>query len=162
MEHGDETWIYHRQIGRKSSNATWGDENEPPRTIVRQNRSEPRILFCLFFKSSGPVLIHKVDKGKTIDHNYYIENCLKSMNNKTWKQETSSHTQCIELLHDILCFVIDKSGAMKCCQGERRFRNTVGLASDVYFRASSGTLITFDQNIIRNWAITDSDQKCLL
>jgi hypothetical protein len=32
---GDETWIYHRQIGRKSSNATWVSENEPPRIIVR-------------------------------------------------------------------------------------------------------------------------------
>ncbi|CAF1278719.1 unnamed protein product [Rotaria sp. Silwood1] len=30
---GDETWIYHRQIGRKSSNSTWVGENEPPRTI---------------------------------------------------------------------------------------------------------------------------------
>ena len=39
---GDETWIYHRQIGRKSSNATWVGENDPPRTIVRRNRFEPK------------------------------------------------------------------------------------------------------------------------
>ncbi|CAF0914309.1 unnamed protein product [Didymodactylos carnosus] len=57
---GDETWIYHRQIGRTSSNTTWITENEPSRTIVRRNRSEPKTLFCLFFKSNGPVLIHKV------------------------------------------------------------------------------------------------------
>ncbi|CAF1497357.1 unnamed protein product [Didymodactylos carnosus] len=97
---GDETWIYHRQIGRKSSNATWISENEPPRAIVRRNRSELKILFSLFFKSNGPVLIHKVDKGKTIDHNYYIENCLKPVINEIRKQEKSSRTKCIKSLHD--------------------------------------------------------------
>lgn len=60
---GDETWIYHRQIGRKSSNSIWVYENEPSRTIVRRNRYEPKTLFCLFFKSTGPVLIHKVDRA---------------------------------------------------------------------------------------------------
>ncbi|CAF1452195.1 unnamed protein product, partial [Rotaria sordida] len=83
---GDETLIYHRQIGRKSNNATWISENEPPRTIVRRN--------------SDPVLIHKVDKGKTVDHNYYIENCLKPIINEIRKQEKSARTQCIKLLHD--------------------------------------------------------------
>ncbi|CAF4054964.1 unnamed protein product, partial [Rotaria sp. Silwood1] len=73
---GDKTWIYHKPIGQKSSNSIWVGENEPPRTVVRRNRSKPRTLFCLFFKFTGPVLIHNVDKGKTIDHNYYIENCL--------------------------------------------------------------------------------------
>ena len=36
-------------------------------------------LFSIFFKSNGSVLIHVVDEGKTIDHNYYIENYLKSV-----------------------------------------------------------------------------------
>ncbi|CAF1351121.1 unnamed protein product, partial [Didymodactylos carnosus] len=85
----------------KSSNATWISENEPPRTIVRRNRSEPKTLFCLFFKSNGPVLIHKIDKGKTVDHNYYTENCLKPVINEIRKQEKSSRTKCIKLLHDI-------------------------------------------------------------
>lgn len=60
----------------------WISENGPPRTIVRRNRSEPKTLFCLFFKSDDPILVHKVDKGKTIDHKYYIENCLKPVINK--------------------------------------------------------------------------------
>ncbi|CAF1413611.1 unnamed protein product, partial [Rotaria sp. Silwood1] len=96
---GDETWIYYRQIDRKSSNSTWVGEDEPPRTIVRRNISEPRRLFCLFFKSTGPVRIHKVDKGKTIDHNYYIENCLIPIINEIRKKEKSSRTN-YKLLHD--------------------------------------------------------------
>ncbi|CAF3142115.1 unnamed protein product [Rotaria sp. Silwood2] len=96
---GDETWIYHRQIDRKSSNSTWVGENEPPRTIVRRNRYEPRTLFCLFFKSTGPLLIHKVDKGKTIDHDYYIDNCLIPVINEIRKKEKSSRTT-LKILHD--------------------------------------------------------------
>ncbi|CAF1115050.1 unnamed protein product [Rotaria sp. Silwood1] len=96
---GDETWIYHRQIGRKSSNATWVGENELPRTIVRRNRFEPRTLFCFFFKSTGSLLIHKVDKGKTIDHDYYIDNCLIPVINEIRKKEKSSRTT-YKMLHD--------------------------------------------------------------
>lgn len=92
-------WICHRQIDRKSSNSTWVGENEPPRTMVRRNKYEPKTLFCLFFKFTGSVLIHKVDKGKTINHNYYIENCLIPVINEIRKKEKSSLTKC-KLLHD--------------------------------------------------------------
>ncbi|CAF3379437.1 unnamed protein product, partial [Rotaria sp. Silwood2] len=85
---------------RKSSNATWISGNELPRTVIRRNKSEPKSLFCLFFKSNGPILIHKVDKGKAIDHNYYIENCLKPVINEIRKQEKLSGTKGIKLLHD--------------------------------------------------------------
>jgi hypothetical protein len=51
---GDETWICHRQIDRKSSNATWVGENDAPRTIVRRNRSEPKTLFCFILQNNGP------------------------------------------------------------------------------------------------------------
>ena len=44
-----------------------------------------KISFLVLFKSDGPVLIHCVDEGKTIDHNYYIENCLKSVDKEIWK-----------------------------------------------------------------------------
>ncbi|CAF3844937.1 unnamed protein product [Rotaria sp. Silwood1] len=96
---GNETWIYHGQIDRKSSNSTWVGENESPRTVVHQHRSEPRTRFCLFFKSPDPVIIHKVDEGKTIDHNYYIENCLISVINEIRKKGKSLRTK-YKLLHD--------------------------------------------------------------
>ncbi len=82
---GDETWIYQRQIGHKSTNKSWVGEGESPTTMVRRSTFEPKNLFCIFFKSNGSVLIHRVDKGKTIDHNYYIENCLKPVVKEIWK-----------------------------------------------------------------------------
>jgi histone-lysine N-methyltransferase SETMAR len=97
---GDETWIYHRQIHHKSKNASWVGEGESPTTVVRRSKFEPKNLFSIFFKSNGPVLIHCVDEGKTIDHNYYIENCLKPVVKEIWKQRRSAGTKGIKLLHD--------------------------------------------------------------
>jgi hypothetical protein len=97
---GYEAWIYHRQIGHKSSNASWVSEGESPTTIVRRSKFEPKNLFCIFFKSNGPVLLHAVDKGKTIDHNYYIENCLKPVVKEIWKQTETSPSKCTKLLKD--------------------------------------------------------------
>jgi len=97
---GDETWIYHRQIHRKSTNASWVGEGESPTTIVRRGKFEAKNLFSIFLKSNGPVLIHAVDDGKTIDHNYYIENCLKPVVKEIWKQRKSNGTKGIKLLQD--------------------------------------------------------------
>ncbi|CAF4330992.1 unnamed protein product, partial [Rotaria sp. Silwood2] len=48
----------------------------------------------------SPVLIHCVDKGKTIDHNYYTENCLKPVVKEIREQRKSNGTKGIKLLHD--------------------------------------------------------------
>ncbi len=56
--------------------------------------------FVYSLTSSGSVLMHKLDKEKNFDHNYYIENCLKPFINEIRKQEKSARTQCIKLLHD--------------------------------------------------------------
>ncbi|CAF2977648.1 unnamed protein product [Rotaria sp. Silwood2] len=88
------------QIHRKSTNASWVGEDESPTTIVRRGKFEPKKLFSIFFKSNGPVLIHDVNEGKTIDHNYYIENCLKPVVKEIWKQRKSAGTKGIKLLQD--------------------------------------------------------------
>ena len=74
---GDETRIYHQQIGHKSTNAGWVTEGESPIIVVRRGRFGLKTLFSIFFKSNGPVLTHAIDKYHTVNHNYYIENCLK-------------------------------------------------------------------------------------
>ena len=37
---GDESWFFHRQIGRKQTNASWVNEGESPKTVVRRDRFE--------------------------------------------------------------------------------------------------------------------------
>ena len=38
----------------------------------------------------GLVLMHNIDKGRTIDYNYYIENCLRSFVSIIWKQQVQN------------------------------------------------------------------------
>ena len=84
---GDETKIYHRTIRHKSENASWLGQDESPTTVVRRSKFEGKNLFIIFFKSNGLVLIHCVDEGKAINHNYDRENCLKPVVKETWNQE---------------------------------------------------------------------------
>ena len=44
--------------------------------------------------------MHYVDEGMMMDHNYYIENCLKSVIKEIWKQRRSAGTKGIKLLED--------------------------------------------------------------
>ncbi|CAF4014420.1 unnamed protein product [Rotaria magnacalcarata] len=37
---GDESWFYHKQIGRKSTNAAWVAKGHPPPTVVRLSKFE--------------------------------------------------------------------------------------------------------------------------
>ena len=97
---GDESWFYHKQIGRKSSNAAWTPIGGSSPTVARRSRFAPRTLFCIFFKTTGPVLIHYVDRGDTIDHRYYIDNCLEPLIEEIRKQRPTSGTHAIKLHHD--------------------------------------------------------------
>ena len=73
-----------------SSNAAWTPIGETPPTVVRRSRFASRIRFCIFFKTTDPVLIHHVDRGDTIDHRYYIDNCLEALIEEIRKQRPTS------------------------------------------------------------------------
>ncbi len=64
-------------------------EGDPPATVVRLSKFAPRTLFSIFFKSNGPVFIHRVERGQTIDHQYYINNCLRPLVDEIKRQRPS-------------------------------------------------------------------------
>jgi histone-lysine N-methyltransferase SETMAR len=97
---GDECIFYHRKIEKRQATATWKRKGEPPECIVKRDRYEAKTMICIFFRSSGPVLVHAVTKGTTIDHQYYIENCLGPAFNELEKQRPKSGLHGIKLLHD--------------------------------------------------------------
>lgn len=96
----DETWVYHRNVGRKVSNASWVAEGQPPRTIVRRDRFEPKTMYIVFFRSNGLVHVNAVPRGKTIDSSYYIENGLSPAFRAIEKQRKACGTKNLKLLHD--------------------------------------------------------------
>ena len=97
---GDESWFYHKQIGRKSSTAAWTPIGRTPPIVTRGSRFAPRTLFCIFFKTPDPVLIHHVDRGDTIDHRHYIDNYLEPLIEEICKQRPTSGTHARKLHHD--------------------------------------------------------------
>ena len=76
---GDESWFYWRQVGKKQSNKSWVAECEKARSVVKIGRFESKILFTIFFRTSDVVHISYLDKGKTIDHQTHIKDCLKPL-----------------------------------------------------------------------------------
>jgi len=97
---GDKSWFNHTQLGRKSSNTAWVRRGDPPPTVVRRSRFAPRTLFSIFFKSNGPVFIHRVERGETIDHHYYINNCVRPVVDEIKRQRPSYGTSRIKIHHD--------------------------------------------------------------
>ena len=75
----DESWIYHRKIQKKSMNSTWVGPGESPRTVVKRSKFELKSMICVFFKANGHLKIDVLEKNKTIDNVYYVNNCLRPL-----------------------------------------------------------------------------------
>jgi histone-lysine N-methyltransferase SETMAR len=97
---GDESWFRHKQIGRKISSKAWVGSGYPPPTVVRGSRFAPKTLFSIFFKSTGPMLIHRIERGQIIDHHYYINQCLRPLVDEIKRQRPSYGTRGIKIHHD--------------------------------------------------------------
>jgi len=74
--------------------------DQPPGTVVRQGRFEPKSMITVFFKSTGPVLVDCMERGKTITAAYYVKNCLKPLVKALKKERPTSGTKSMKMLHD--------------------------------------------------------------
>ena len=97
---GDEPWFRHKPIGRKISNKTWAGRGDPPLTVVRVSRFASETLFSIFFKSTGPLLIHRIERGQTIHHRYYINQCLRPLIHEIKRERPTYGTDRIKIHHD--------------------------------------------------------------
>ena len=68
--------------------------------MVRRSHFAPKTNLCIFFKSTDLVLIHSVKRGQTIDHQYYINNCLRPVIDEIRKQRPFLGIQSFKLHHD--------------------------------------------------------------
>ena len=59
-----------------------------------------KLYYPVFFKSTGSLLIHHVERGQTIDHGYYIDNCSQPLVETMKHQRPSYGTNLILLHHD--------------------------------------------------------------
>ncbi|CAF4827459.1 unnamed protein product, partial [Rotaria socialis] len=96
----DESWLYHKQIDHKISNKAWMSIGDPPPTIVRGTRFAPKTLFSIFFKSTGPMLIHRIEHVQAVRHHYYISQRLRRLIDEIKRQRSSHGTRGIKIHHD--------------------------------------------------------------
>jgi histone-lysine N-methyltransferase SETMAR len=71
-----------------------------PPTVVRRSKFAPRTLFSIFFKSDGLGFIHRIERRQTIDHQYYIEKCLRPLVDEIKHQRPSYGTRCIKIHYE--------------------------------------------------------------
>ena len=77
-----------------------GEKRRSPPTVVRQSRYAPKTLFSIFFKSNGPLLIHHIERGQIIDHQYYINYCLSPLIDEIKRQRPAYGTGGIKIHYD--------------------------------------------------------------
>jgi histone-lysine N-methyltransferase SETMAR len=97
---GDESWFYHRQIGKKQSNSSWLANGESPRTVVKRNRNEPKTMVSVFFRSTGLVHLTYLECGETIDYNVYLKYSLKPLVKEINKERPRTGTRGLKFHHD--------------------------------------------------------------
>lgn len=97
---GDESWFFWKQIGRKQSNKCWIGEDESPKSIVRNDRFSSKTMVCIFFRTSGAEQVTYWEKGKTVDAESYIEDCLKPLVSNIRRQRKCTGTTNLKFHHD--------------------------------------------------------------
>lgn len=97
---GDECVFHHRQIGKKQSNKSWVYEGEKPRIIVKPGRFEPKTMFSIFFRTTGVVHISYLKRGETINHQSYLNDCLKPLVCSINEQRPVCGTKNLKFHHD--------------------------------------------------------------
>ncbi len=84
---GDECWLYHRHISKKQSTQSWVNEGKNPRTIVQRQQNEHKTMFCVFFKTTVPVIVFFFEQEVTINNKTFKSNCLYPLLNALNKQK---------------------------------------------------------------------------
>lgn len=97
---GDESWFYHRQIGKKQANMSWVAEGEKAREVVKIDRFEHKTMFSIFFRTSGVVHISHLKEGETINHQIYLKDNIRPLVRVLNEQRPQCGTKNLKFLHD--------------------------------------------------------------
>jgi len=77
----DETWIYHHDPKLKQERLQWTEAGCSAPKQVKSERSAKKVMASVFWDAKGILLIDYLEKGKTINSEYYC-NLLDQLNEK--------------------------------------------------------------------------------
>lgn len=73
---GDETYIPFYDCPTRQESRVWIHEDDPTPTTVKKQKSMKKVMYAVFFRSSGLVKAIKLKEQRTVTANWYTEVCL--------------------------------------------------------------------------------------
>lgn len=97
---GDETWIYYFEPQRKIDNKMWIQRNGARPIIAKRCQSAKKVLYAIFFNSSGPVVQIPTPSRRSVTGQFYRDVVLKKVKKHYCKQRPKTGIRNVCLLHD--------------------------------------------------------------
>ena len=96
---GDETWVHMFEPQRRADNKQWKRKEKGP-CIAKRTISSKKMLYAIFFNSSGPVVQVPCPLCHTVTGRFYTNSVLKKVKEFYNKKRPSKGLSGVHLLHD--------------------------------------------------------------
>ena len=97
---GDETWVHMFEPQRRADNKQWKRKDKKRQCIAKRTISSKKMLYAIFFNSSGPVVQVPCPSGYTVTGRFYKNSVLKKVKEFHNKKRPSEGWSRVHLLHD--------------------------------------------------------------
>ena len=97
---GDETWVHMFESQRRADNKQWKQKDQKRPCIAKRTISLEKMLYAIFFNSSGPVVQVPYPSGHTVADRSYKNSVLKKMKEFYNKKRPSKGWSGVHLFHD--------------------------------------------------------------
>ena len=101
---GDETWVHMFEPQRRVDNKQWKRKNQKYPCIAKKTISSKKMLYAIFFNSSGPVVQVPGPSGHTVTGRFYKNSVLKKVKEFYNNKQPSQGWSGVHLLHDNASF----------------------------------------------------------
>ena len=96
---GDETWVHMFEPQRRADNKQWKRIDQKHPCIAKRTISSKKMLYAIFFNSSGPVIQVLCPSGHTVTGRFYKNSVLKKVK-EFYNKKQPSKGWSVHLLHD--------------------------------------------------------------
>ena len=96
----DETWVHMFEPQRRADNKQWKRKDQERPCIAKRTISSKKLLYAIFFNSSGPVVQVPCPSSHTVTGRFYKNSVLKIVKEFYNKKRLSKGLSGVHLLHD--------------------------------------------------------------
>ena len=96
----DETWVHMFESPGRADNKQWKRKDQKRPCIAKRTISSKKMLYAIFFNSSGSVIQVPCPSGHTVTGRFYKNSVLKKVKEFYNKKRPSKGSSAVNLLHD--------------------------------------------------------------